>query len=153
MRGAFRSWLSTRYYFFFASALAPLVPVGPLAPAAPVEPVEPVVDADEVVVVDPERDLREGPTDLGLRDDAQADPRQRHDGQQPVELSRHGVGAADGLLVVRTAQELLVSGSRIVEDGVLVVERDGTDVVVALRGPEGAEVDADGLVLRVPVEG
>jgi hypothetical protein len=63
------------------------------------------------------------------------------------------LGAADGLLVVRTAQELLVSGSRVVEDGVLVVERDGTDVVVALRGPGGVEVDADGLELRVPVEG
>lgn len=63
------------------------------------------------------------------------------------------LGAADGLLVVRTAQELLVSGSRVVEDGVLVVERDASDVVVALRGPEGVEVDADGLVLRVPVEG
>lgn len=63
------------------------------------------------------------------------------------------LGAADGLLVVRTAQELLVSGSRVVEDGVLVVERDGSQVVMALRGPEGVEVEADGLVLRVPVEG
>jgi hypothetical protein len=63
------------------------------------------------------------------------------------------LGAADGLLVVRTAQELLVSGSRVVEDGVLVVEREGNDVVVALRGPDGVVVDAEGLVLRVPVEG
>jgi hypothetical protein len=36
---------------------------------------------------------------------------------------------------------------------VLVVEREGNDVVVALRGPDGVVVDAEGLVLRVPVEG
>jgi len=61
------------------------------------------------------------------------------------------LSAGDGLLVVRSAEELLVSGSRVVEDGVLVVARDGDEVVLALRGPGGEPVDAEGLEVRVAV--
>jgi hypothetical protein len=57
--------------------------------------------------------------------------------------------AADGLLVVRSAQELLASGARLVEDGALVVERDGGDVVLSLTGPGGRALDVDDAIVRV----
>ena len=56
---------------------------------------------------------------------------------------------SEGLLVVRSAQELLARGARTVEDGVLVVARDGAEVVLSLLGPEREALDLDGAVVRL----
>ena len=56
----------------------------------------------------------------------------------------------DGLLLVRSAQELLARASRTVEDGVLLVARDGDDLVVSLLGPDRESIDLDGSVVRLP---
>jgi hypothetical protein len=56
----------------------------------------------------------------------------------------------DGLLLVRSAQELLARASRAVEDGVLVVARDGDDLVLSLLGPDREALDLDGSVVRLP---
>jgi len=53
---------------------------------------------------------------------------------------------ADGLLVVRAAQELLAVASRTVEDGVLVVDRDAEAVVLTLRHADGTPVALGELV-------
>jgi hypothetical protein len=55
----------------------------------------------------------------------------------------------DGLLLVRSAQELLARGSRTVEDGVLVVARDGDDLVLSLLGRDREVPDLDGAVIRL----
>ncbi len=56
----------------------------------------------------------------------------------------------DGLLLVRSAQELLARASRTVEDGVLVVSRDGDDLLLSLLGPDREALDLDGSVVRLP---
>jgi hypothetical protein len=56
---------------------------------------------------------------------------------------------ADGLLLLRSAQELLARASRTVEDGVLVVARDGDDLVLSLLGPGREVLDLDGAVVRL----
>ena len=57
---------------------------------------------------------------------------------------------SDGLLLVRSAQELLARASRTVEDGVLVVARDGDDLLLSLLGPDREALDLDGSVVRLP---
>jgi hypothetical protein len=59
------------------------------------------------------------------------------------------LAAGDGLLLVRSAQELLARAARTVEDGVLVVDREGDDVVLSLFGPGREVLDLDGAVLRL----
>lgn len=55
----------------------------------------------------------------------------------------------DGLLLLRSAQELLARASRTVEDGVLVVARDGDVLVLSLFGPGHEVLDLDGAVVRL----
>jgi len=61
--------------------------------------------------------------------------------------------AADGLLLVRSAQELLAVAARTVEEGVLAIARDGDDLVVSLLDADGGAVDLDGSVVRLPLVG
>jgi hypothetical protein len=61
------------------------------------------------------------------------------------------IAQGDGLLLVRSAQELLARASRTVEDGVLVVSRDGDYLVLSLLGPERKVLDLDGAVVRLSV--
>lgn len=56
----------------------------------------------------------------------------------------------DGLLLVRSAQELLARASRTIEDGVLVVSRDADDLVLSLLGTDREAIDLDGSVVRLP---
>jgi len=57
--------------------------------------------------------------------------------------------ASEGLLVLRSAQELLARSSRLVEAGVLVASLDGDDVLLSLLGPAREPLDLDGAVVRV----
>ena len=59
------------------------------------------------------------------------------------------VPPGDGLLLVRSAQELLARAARSVEDGVLVVSRDGDDLVLSLLGPAREPLELDGAVVRL----
>src|SRR5262249_19099509 len=52
-------------------------------------------DLYPVLVKYPEAALGKAAALPQRRDDAQADPRQRHDSQHPVELAEHGIGVAD----------------------------------------------------------
>jgi hypothetical protein len=56
------------------------------------------------------------------------------------------LSVADGLLVVRAAQELLATASRAVEQGTLVVARDAGSVRLSIGGSDGAPVALSGLV-------
>jgi hypothetical protein len=60
------------------------------------------------------------------------------------------LGAEDGLLLLRSAQELLAWASRTVEDGVLLVAADDDELVLSLLGPDRAVVSLDGAVVRLP---
>jgi hypothetical protein len=56
------------------------------------------------------------------------------------------LGDADGLLLVRAAQELLAAAARTVEEGVLVVDRDDDVLLLGLSQADGTPVDLAELV-------
>jgi hypothetical protein len=62
------------------------------------------------------------------------------------------VDAGAGLLLVRSAQELLARASRTVEEGVLVIARDGDQLVLSLLGPGREPLDLDGALVHLPLE-